>query len=377
MAELARSFAEYQLAVQSKGEAACPFAGWRNGKPALPNGHRSMDVCLLSCARNCGHHLREWFTYHRAVGVTAFYIVDHRPSEDDTSRIIQEFADVVLVKTGVFKESDWFLQLCALATQDGAAVLFANDTDEFLCGNGAPLAQRIRETLAGAKKPARHLLTPGFNMVPLEDGSDWTKQIYARPNKLWTGKSALYIPRGGHVKVVAGGQHNVQTMPRVLIETCPKRTRNDIVFPLPPDLFPIYYLHFTFHGSGAYLRRIRTMMLTPENARQMAARYGKGIVDEERRIKGNFDHEDLRKLSSFVEQETPEAVELYKQAVRSSLISASEVRSEVACFFGKATGTEQWDASVHKEALRCWGLSEDRLKEDINFPKKTRAEDLM
>jgi len=336
-----------------------------------------MDVCLLSCARNCGQHLREWFTYHRAIGVTAFYVVDHQPSEDDTSKIIAEHADVVLVKTGPFRESDWFLELCLLATNDGAAVIFANDTDEFLCGNGAPFAQRIRETLASAPKPARHLMTPGFNMVPLADDPDWRKQIYARPNKLWTGKSALYIPPGGHVRVVSGGQHYLQTLPRVPIETCPKRARNDIVSPIEPHFFPVYYLHFTFHGSGAYLRRIRTMLLTPENARQMVARYGKGIVNEERRLAGNASDEDIEALRRFVAEDSPDATELYKQAVRSSLISANEVRPEVARYFGMATGDETWNPEEHKEALRSWGLAADRLTEDLLFPAKTRAEDLM
>lgn len=338
-----------------------------------------MAVCLLSCARNCGHHLREWFLYHKAVGITAFYMVDHRPSEDDTSAIIREFADVVLVKEGPFKESEWFLELCALATNDGAAVLFCNDTDEFLCGNGAPLAQRIQETLAGAQRPARHLLTPGFNMVPLDDtdDTDWTKQIYARPNKLWTGKSAVYIPPLGHVRVVAGGQHNVQTLPRVLIETCPRRSRTDIVSPLRPDIFPIYYLHFTFHGPSAYLRRIRTMMLTPENARQMVARYGKGVVDEGRRVAGTLTRDDFDAFAAFAQDEkSPGALEVYRQAVRASLISASEVRSDVAKFFGKATGHEQWDEAAHKEALRKWGLPEDRIA-DLTFPQKTQAEALM
>jgi hypothetical protein len=352
-----------------------------------------MDICLLSCARNCGHHLREWFEYHRRIGVTAFYMVDHRPSEDDTSKIIAEHADVVLVKTGPFKESDWFLELCLLATNDGAAAIFANDTDEFLCGNGAPFKQRVKETLASAQKPAKHLMTPetlasaqkpakhlmtpGFNMVPLEDDPDWRKQIYARPNKLWTGKSALYVPPRGHVRIVSGGQHNLQTLPRVPIETCPKRTRTDIVSPLEPHFFPVYYLHFTFHGSVAYLRRIRTMLLTPENARQMVARYGKGIVDEERRLAGEASEEDIEALKDFVKEDTPEAVDIYRQAVRSSLISANEVRPEVARFFGLAEGNETWDPAVHKDALRRWGLPEERLKDDLTFPAKTRAEDLM
>lgn len=352
------------------------FNGWRR-KPPPAQHARSMDICLLSCARNCGHHLREWFTYHRSIGVTAFYVVDHQPSEDDTTDIIKEHADVVLVKTGPFKESDWFLELCLLATNDGAAVIFANDTDEFLCGNGAPFKQRVNETLATAQKPAKHLMTPGFNMVPLDDDPDWRKQIYARPNKLWTGKSALYIPAGGHVKVVSGGQHYLQTLPRVPIETCPKRSRTDIVSPIEPHIFPIYYLHFTFHGSAAYLRRIRTMLLTPENARQMATRYGKGIVDEERRLQGKSDETDIEALSQFVAKDTPEAIDLYKQAVRSSLISANEVRPEVARYFGHAKGDEKWDAQVHKNALRFWGLSEDRLDRDLTFPAKKRAEDLM
>ena len=350
--------------------------GWRR-KPPPASGKRSMDVCLLSCARNCGHHLRDWFVYHRAIGITAFYIVDHQPSEDETSDIIREHADVVLVKSGPFKESDWFLELCLLATTDGAAVIFANDTDEFLCGNGASFKQRIEETLASAAKPAKHLMTPGFNMVPLVDDANWRNQIYARPNKIWTGKSALYIPQGGHVRVVSGGQHYLQTLPRVPIETCPKRTRTDIVSPLEPHLFPIYYLHFTFHGSAAYLRRIRTMLLTPENARQMVVRYGKGLVDEERRLTGDPNEDDIDVLARFVANDNDtEAMELYRQAVRSSLISACEVRSDVAQYFGYANGDETWDKQTHKDALLRWGLPEDRLTE-LQFPPKTRAEDIM
>lgn len=339
-----------------------------------------MDICLLSCARNCGHHLREWFTYHRAIGVTAFYMVDHRPSEDDTSKIIAEHADVVLVKTGPFKESAWFLELCLLATNDGAAVIFANDTDEFLCGNGAPFKQRVSETIASSTgKPATHLLTPGFNMVPHDkDDADWRKHIYARPNKLWTGKSALYIPPGGHVRVVSGGQHQLKTLPRVPIETCPKRTKADIVSPLEPKLFPIYYLHFTFHGCEAYLRRIRTMLLTPDNARQMVIRYGSGIVNEERRVAGRPNEEDFDALSRVVTSDSsPGAVNIYRHAVRSSLVSANEVRPEVAHFFGLAKGDEVWDPVVYKEALRRWGVSEEKLEEGFSFPPKTRAEDLM
>ncbi len=363
-----------------------------------PAAERSMDVCLLSCARNAGRHLREWFQYHRASGITAFYIVDHQPSEDDTSEIIREHADVVLTKTGPFKESDWFLELCDLATTDGAAVIYANDTDEFLCGNGAPLAQRIRETLAGAHQlrhkprdaagkptgpPALHLMTPGFNMVPLgrdgedpgEDGAgDWRRHVLARPNKLWTGKSALYIPQGGHVRVVSGGQHYLQTLPRVPICTCPKRTRTDIVSPLEPQLFPVYYLHFTFHGPSAYLRRIRTMLQTPENARQMVQRYAKGVVPEERLLKPT--PEDVERFLAFVDSGTPEALELYRQAVRSSLISANEVRTAVADFFGLSGVPKTWTADAHKKALRYWGLEESRLEGELTFPAKTRAEDL-
>jgi len=336
-----------------------------------------MDICLLSCARNCGHHLREWFTYHRAIGVTAFYVVDHQPSEDDTSQIIREHADVVLVKSGPFKESEWFQELCLLATNDGASVIFANDTDEFLCGNGAPFNQRVMETLGSAQKPARHLLTPGFNMVPLEDDPDWRKQIYAKPNKLWTGKSALYIPPGGHVRVVAGGQHYPRTLPPVPIETFPDSLGTDIIVsPIEPDIFPIYYLHFTFHGSGAYLRRIRTMLQTPDTAMQMVVRYGKGIVNEERRVARTANEEDIEALRSFVADDSSDAVGLYRQVVISNLISANEVRPEVARYFGFAKGDEVWDPEVHKEALRHWGFSEEQLAKPLKFPEKTRAQDL-
>jgi hypothetical protein len=66
----------------------------------------SRDICLISCARNSALHLREWFMYHRAIGITAFYIVDHQPSIDSTSAIIAEHADVVLHKTGPYEESE-------------------------------------------------------------------------------------------------------------------------------------------------------------------------------------------------------------------------------------------------------------------------------
>jgi hypothetical protein len=334
------------------------------------------NICLVSCARNAGMHLREWFIYHRAIGITAFYIVDHQPSEDETSAIIAEFADVIVTKTGPYKESEWFKEICNRALSDGAAAVFANDTDEFLCGNGAPFAARVQEVLSMLPHGGGHLLTPGFNMVPQgaadgEDGGDWRRHVYARPNKIWSGKSALYLSSKTQVQVISGGQHYLKTSPLLPISTCPKRTQSSIVSPLNPKYFPVYYLHFTFFGPSAYLRRIQTLMLTPWNAILMVQRYGKGIVNAEHLEARNITQEDIADFSKFMEH-SPQ--EIYRRAVRSSAISANEVRSDIAHFF-KLETTSEWSEAEHRRILAYWGVPAEQI-ENLSFPVKSRAEDL-
>jgi hypothetical protein len=223
-------------------------------------------------------------------------------------------------------------------------------------------------------KGITHLMTPGFNMVPLKDTDlDWRTHVYARPNKIWYGKSALYRGAGEDLRVSQGGQHYLKTQPPMAIVTCPRRTTSCIVSPLEPKDFPIYYLHFTFYGCPAYLQRIQTMLMTPWNARQMVCRYGKGLVDQERIASQHPNEQDIACLQAFVSVDGHEQRELYRQAVRGSLISACEVRTDIAEFFGLAEPGQVWDKATHKEAMAHWGVTPEQIQRHA-FPPKTTAQ---
>jgi hypothetical protein len=322
-------------------------------------------ICLLSSVRNAGKHLREWFHYHRSIGITRFYVIDHQPSQDDTSEILAEQPDtVVLRKRGPFDESRWSAELCNTAIRDGATALFPNDTDEFLCGNGATFNERVREVIARIEVEdltGLHFLSPGFNMFPSADNGDnddWRSHVLARPNPLFTGKSAVFLaPQSGHV-VTNGCQHRLRLRPPL-----PATVRSDAVpsaaLKLRPEDFPFQYLHFPFHGPSAFLRRVRTFVQGPKDkVWQMATRYGAGLVDEERRASGDLTDADL---VGFVLQlndlndRTDGGRELYRRAILDAgLPRACEVRTNVADFF-ETQAPREWSAELLSESLKSFG----------------------
>ena len=108
----------------------------------------------------------------------------------------------------------------------------------------------------------------------------------------------------------------------------------------------------------------------------MVLRYGKGVVDSERLAAGKPTQADHEAFSKFIEEGGPGAEELYRQAVKSSAMSANEVRTDIAAFFSLPEASFQWSSEVHKAALGYWGATPDQIA-NVKFPPKTRAEDLM
>ena len=304
-------------------------------------GTRQPLICLTSSVRNAGHHLEEWFSYHRAIGITAFYVVDHRPSEDDTSAIIAAQPDaVVLVKEGPFDEAAWSAELCNLALSDGARALFPNDTDEFLTGTGAPFADRIFQLIHQVESEGLevlHLLSPGFNVYPDSLEEDWKVHSLIRPNPLFTGKSAAVFAPHTKVRVKNGCQHRLGFEPSYLPLVLPDRLPPVPVFPLDPLVFPFHYLHFPFHGPVPFLRRVLTFSQgPPEKLWQMVIRYGEGVVDEGRRGAGNLTRADLETFLGTAL--TWDGMELYRQAVVDGGLPRAyhaRGRDEFGAFFGQ------------------------------------------
>ena len=108
----------------------------------------------------------------------------------------------------------------------------------------------------------------------------------------------------------------------------------------------------------------------------MILRYGKGIVDPERLAAAKLNSADHAAFAKFLANEGPGTAELYRQAVKSSFMSANEVRTDVAAFFGLPEANLLWSADEHRKALTYWGATPSQV-ENVKFPPKTRAEDLM
>lgn len=317
-------------------------------------------ICLLSSVRNSAKHLQEWFQYHRAIGITHFYVIDHRPSQDETSDILAKQPDAVIIrKTGPFNEVKWSAELCNTAIRDGAQALFPNDTDEFLAGNGAPFRQRVEEILTRLHVdgiPAIHLISPGFNMFPsvdLGDNENWRTHVLARPNPLFTGKSAIFLsPESGHV-VTNGCQHRLRLRPDVPAEVRPDSLPNEALS-MDPKNFPFWYMHFPFHGPTPFLHRIRTFANGPKDkVWQMATRYGEGIINEERRASGDITDDDLNKFIAYLHDDRHSSG-IYKRAVLDAgLPRAYEVRTEIADFFG-LVAPRNWSSDLLENSLRSF-----------------------
>jgi hypothetical protein len=319
-------------------------------------------VCLLSSVRNAGKHLREWFDYHRRIGVDRFYVIDHRPSEDDTSAILEEQPDAVVIrKRGPFDESRWSAELCNTAFRDGARALFPNDTDEFLCGNGVTFREAVDTVFERMERqglPALHYLSPGFNMFPTRytgDDEDWRTHVLARPNPLFTGKSAVFVAQKRTHTVVQGCQHRLRLRPALAATVRPDALPKDALA-LRPDDFPFYYLHFPFHGPTCFLRRVRTFLEGPKDkVWQMATRYGEGLVDEPRRAAGDLTDEDLATFVAQLLDCSDGGSELYRKAVLDGgLPRACGVRTDLADFYGLDV-PRKWTPELLEESLRSFG----------------------
>lgn len=298
-------------------------------------------ICLLSSVRNSARHLREWFEYHRAIGITRFYVIDHQPSQDDTSVILAEQPDAVIIrKRGPFNETRWSAELCNTAIRDGAQAIFPNDTDEFIAGNGAPFQLRVQEMLCRLNREglsAIHLLTPGYNMFPSSDKGDeddWRTHVLCRLNPLFTGKSAIFFSLPNQHVVINGCQHRLRLDPMV-----PATVRSDAIplraIELSATHFPFYYMHFPFHGPTHFLKRIQTFIQGPlDKVWQMATRYGEGIVDDERRLNGCLSKEDLQDFVAHVNNLRDGGKEIYRRAVLDAgLPRAFDIKTELADFF--------------------------------------------
>ncbi len=261
-------------------------------------------LCLATCMRNAQPALRTWFGYHIAAGITHFFVVDHRPSEDDTSEYLASLAAAypqnvrVTVREGPYTQSLWTRDLANAALEaagDGPVALFFHDSDEFVAGNGAPLRQRAEETWAvlrgdrshryWAPEHAVHVITPPCNMLPPalgpEDATRWSESRVGVPASLAAGKSSLFARRASEVRVTDGCAHRVRTAPPSPNAACPRAASGDYLWPLPPDLFPTVYSHHCYLGPERLWTRIRHFIETGMPA-SMQRRYGRkqGFTDD-------------------------------------------------------------------------------------------------
>lgn len=351
----------------------------------------------MSSVRNCAKLLETWLDYHRSIGITRFYLIDHQPSQDETSEILarqsREMGDLVVVKKrGPFMETRWSAELCNLALRDGASALFPNDVDEFLVGNGAPfreVAERVIADLELTAEEGRHYTSPGFNMFPSVDrgdDEDFRSHVLCRPNPLFVGKSAVFFRSAEDQpmlqfddvrrRVVTNGcQHRLTFRPPLppLISpgsgaAVPLSAVSPSLDYFCPRMFPFMYLHFPFHGPSCFIHRIRTFVAGPrDKVLQMAIRYGKGLVDEARRTSRQLSDADLQ---SFVEQirgASPAlAQKIYRDAVLSAgLPRAHSIKTDLASF----CGLDQPQAQL-RSSLDSFGSSGEQ-------PPMTREEFLM
>ena len=253
-----------------------------------------MRICLVSCAKGASATLREWFEYHRGVGATHFYLVDHQPSEDDTSEIIAsqvaQHPDSVRsrIKTGLFYEEEWICELCNWAIDEAGndeTLLLINDTDEFVgpnsdtnsfldqvkrCFSHVQFASSVAAAPAHMK-PSSHrsllIVSPLCFVAPqsADPAWDWRQDSAHEPSPLSFGKSALFIGPcvGPNLRVVPGGWnqkgycHAIATTPPTPIASCPEGGGSHYVWPLPEDIYPFQVVHHFHTGAESMMRKLR------------------------------------------------------------------------------------------------------------------------
>ncbi len=249
-------------------------------------------VCLVSCVRDAAHILPRWIEYHRAVGVTHFYLAHHRPAQDPPDGTAEILAHLTLTDPAVcveerreetFLEPKWVTELARRALRErGAAdaLLLVHDTDEFLDGNGESFREAVadvfaalhgrptrssglRASVAGASR-ALQCVTPLCDMVPptLGENCDWRQCTLHAPEPVRWGKAAFALSGASRDLVCvanhpAGYLHTLRTEPPT--ELCTPKTLPTRLWPLPRETFPFRGAHFYFLGPEALARKARLL----------------------------------------------------------------------------------------------------------------------